>query len=243
MQSFMGLLWALGGGVAGCIAGIAVSEAIIAITKASNREGAHGYLMVALGLVGAVIGLVVGLSQYGRSAPVGFGFAYFRSGMLGLLCLAAAIGLGIWAFSYFQERPVQYEGQAMADLLMELRIETARIPRDIRPTNWFGVEVQTSTTRPAGLVLWDQKRLEGSYSIFPVVEGPLYRSGSRTIVVTIEGNRMEAFIPPMKRVPDPKADWSPWYRPRQVYPYGVTPPSAPLEPVFELRYRVRKYGD
>lgn len=239
----MGLLWALGGGVAGCIAGITVADAIIAITKTSNRDGAHGYLMVALGLIGAVIGLVVGLSQYGRSAPAGFGFSYFISGMLGLLCVAAAIGLGIWASYYFQERPVQYEGQAMADLLLELRIESASVPAGRAASRWFDVEVQTSTTRPTGLVDVDAMRQEGSHTIYPVIQGPLYRAGSRTIVVTIAGNRMEAFIPPMKRVPDPEADWSAWYRPRQVYAHGLTPPSAPLEPVFELRYRVRKYGD
>lgn len=243
MESLIGLFWMLGGGVAGCIAGIAAAKVITDITKASNREGAHGYLMVLLGLVGGVIGLMGGLSGYGQTAPAGAGGSYVGSALLGLAGLGVAIGLGLWVFRYFQERPVTYEGQAMADLLIELRIETARIPGDAGPRNWFGVDVQTSTTRPSALVLWDQKRIEDSYTVFPVIQGPLTRAGRRLVSVNIEGRQAEAFLPPMKRVPDPKADWSDWYDPRHVAPaYGVVAPAA-LQPMFALRYRVRRYGD
>ena len=71
----------------------------------------------------------------------------------------------------------------------------------------------------------------------------MYRAGSRVIVVRIAKTQDEAFMPPMKRTPDPNADWSAWYRPNAVDPpYGVVP-TKPLRPTFELRYRVRRYGE
>ena len=242
MRSLIGLLWALGGAVVGCLVGGLVAMAILAITNASNREGAHGYFIVAFGLIGAVAGLVVGLLLYGRSAPIGASFAYFGSGALALVGVVAAAALALWAFLYLQERPVKYEGEAMADLMMELRIENSLLPQD-GSTNWFDVEVQTSKTRPVGLVLWAERRTEGTHSIFPVIQGPLYRAGSRVIVVHIADRQVEAFMPPMKRVPDAKAGWSEWYRPTAVDPADRAVSPAPLKAMFELRYRVRRYGD
>ena len=242
MRILIGLIWALGGAILGFVAGALASMAIVTLTNASNREGAHGYLMLACGVIGAFVGVVVGLFLYGRSAPTGASFAYFGSGALGLAGAVAAAGLALWAFLYLQERPVKYEDEAMADLMMELRIETVALP----PTpaaNWLNVEVQTAKTRPEGLVQWNDRRTEGTHTIIPVTQGPLYRAGSRVIVVRVASTQDEAFMPPMKRVPDPKADWSEWYRPTAVDPpYGVVPP-APLKPLFELRYRVRRYGD
>jgi hypothetical protein len=243
MKAIHGLLWALGGGVAGCLVGILVAMAILAVGNFSNREGAHGYFAMALGLIGAALGLAAGLILYARSAPAGANaLAYFGSGAVGLCGVAVALGLGIWAFVYFQERPVAYADRAMADLLLELRAETARVPAGAAD-NWFSVEVHTSSTRPVGLVLWDKARIDGRYSVFPVVQGPLYRAGSRVVVVDVAGKQVEAFVPAMKRVPDPNADWSEWCKPQRVDPpFGVVP-AAPLDALFELRYRVRRYGD
>jgi hypothetical protein len=102
--------------------------------------------------------------------------------------------------------------------------------------------VQTSKTRPEGTVIGSSKRREGEYTIIPVVQGPLYRSASRVIVVRMEDRQTEAFTPPMKRKPNPKADWSKWYRPRAVDPPFGVEPKEPLTSKVELRYRVRLYG-
>lgn len=237
----MGLLWALGGAVVGLIAGAAIAIAISAITHASNREGAQGYFMIALGMIGAVIGLIVGLVFYARSAPSGQGVAFIGSGTLGVVGLVGAIAVGIWAFLNLREAPLQYDG-AMANLEMEFRVATSALPRDASD-RWIDVEVQTSGTRPVGTVLWSSKRAEGAYTIIPVVQGPLYRAGSRFIVARIDGVQTEMFMPPMKRTPNPKANWSEWYAPKSVDPpYGVVPPS-PLKAMLEMRYRVRAYGD
>lgn len=241
MRSIMGLLWALAGSVAGFILGVIVAIVIAKVTNASNREGAQGYFAIALGLIGALIGLVAGLVLYARSAPTGQGAAFIGSGTLGVIGLVAAIALSLWAFMNLREAPLEYDG-AQANLEMEFRVLTSALPADASE-RWLDVEVQTAKTRPVGTVLWSSRRTDGMHTIIPVVQGPLYRSGNRFIVVNIEGAHTEMFRPPMKRTPNPKADWSTWYAPASVDPpYGVVPPS-PLKAMFEMRYRVRAYGD
>ena len=240
MRSLVGLLWALGGAIAGLIVGLLGAALFAAATHMTSREGASGYFVVAIGLIGALIGLIAGLVMYGRSAPAGRAAAYTGSGALGFFALVVAVAVCIWAFMQLREAPLEYDG-AMANLEMELRIKSADLPAS-SSEGWLSVEVQTAKTRPEGAVLWSHKRVEGDYTIIPVVQGPLYRSGSRAIVVRVGEEQVEVFSPPMKRTPDPTADWTEWYRPRVVDPpYGVVPPTPPKSKL-ELRYRVRVYG-
>ena len=241
MRSLVGLLWALGGAVVGLIVGLVGASVFVSVTHMTSREGASGYFVVAIGLIGAIIGLIVGLVMYGRRAPVGQGAAHFGSGALGLVALVAVIAVCLWAFMQMREAPLEYDG-AMANLEMEFRIRTGDLPAS-SSGDWLNVEVQTAKTRPEGTVIWSSKRVEGDHTIIPVVEGPLYRSGNRMIVVRLGEEQVEVFSPPMKRTPDPKADWSEWYRPRVVDPpYGVVP-KVPLKSKLELRYRIRVYGE
>ena len=76
-----------------------------------------------------------------------------------------------------------------------------------------------------------------------IEQDPLYRAGRRVIVLRIDGLHDETFIPPMKRTPDPKADWSAWYRPAAVDAVYGAVPTAPLTPMLELRFRVRPYAE
>jgi hypothetical protein len=240
MRSVVGLLWALGGGIAGLIAGLVGASVFAAATNMTSREGASGYFVVSIGLIGALIGLIVGLVMYGRSAPAGQAAAYTGFGALGFAALVAVVAVFLWAFMQLREAPLEYNG-AMANLELELRIKSTDLPAS--PSDgWLNVEVQTAKTRPAGTVLWSRKRIEGEYTIIPVVQGPLYRSGARVIVVRVGEEQVEVFSPPMKRTPDPKANWTEWYRPRVVDPpFGAVPPTAPKSKL-ELRYRVRVYG-
>lgn len=197
-------------------------------------------MRILLGLFGTLVGIVSGLLLYGRSAPSGQRAAYTGSGTLGFVALIAALAVSLWAFMQLRQSPLMYDG-AMASLEMEFRAKTTDVPTT-NAENWLNVEVQTSKTRPEGTVSWSSRRIEGEYTIIPIMQGGLYRSGSRVIVVRVGEQQVEAFIPPMKRTPNPKADWSERYRPRTVDPpYGVTP-SAPLKSVLELRYKVSVYG-
>ncbi len=240
MRTLIGLLWALGGAVAGLVVGGLIGMAIVKVANVTSREGASGYAVIGVALIGAVIGLVAGVVMYGRSAPAGQGTAFAGSGVLGVLGLIALMAAGVWAFMNLREAPLEYGG-AMANLELELRVPTTELPDSVT-SRWFNIEVQTAKTRPEGTVLWSNRRTEGPYTIVPVVQGPLYRSGSRVIVVTLSDRQSEVFMPSMKRTPDPRADWSAWVRPRVVEPpYGAEPKT--LESIVELRYRVRVYGE
>jgi hypothetical protein len=237
----MGLLWALGGAIAGFVLGAIVATAISKATNASNREGAQGYFMIALGLIGAIIGLITGLVLYARTAPSGQGTAFFGSGTLGVIGLAVAIAAALWAFMNLRETPVMY-GNAMANLELEFRVLTSALPPTFDAST-MGIEVQTQKTRPEATVLWSSRRVEGQYTIIPAVQGPLYRAANRFIVVRLRDMHDEMFSPPIKRTPDRRADWSAWYAPASVDPpYGVVPPTPP-KALLEVRYRVRAYGD
>lgn len=239
MRSFIGLLWALGGGAVGLVVGIIAGVIVTKLANTPSREGAAGYVVIAIGILGALLGLVAGMVLYGRSAPSGQGFEFAGSSFFGVAALVGAIALGIWAFLNLRETPAMY-GNAMADLLLEVRIRAEDAPPD--STRWLQLEVQTAKTRPEGSVLWSKARDENGYHIVPVTQGPLQRAANRFIVVTIEGRQTEMFSPPMKRMPDPKADWSAWYKPGDVSPAYGTTPSSPLKPLLELRYRIRVYG-
>lgn len=237
----VGLLWALGGAVVGLIAGGLAAAAIAKIFNVSNREGAVGFFMVGVAIIGAVVGAGAAIAWYARSAPAGQGAAYVGSAVLGVVGLIAVIGLGIWASMTLREAPAMYGG-SMANLELEFRANTAEVPA-VGLNGWFSVEVQASKTRPEAVMLWEDARTEGAFTVIPAIQGPLYQAGYRVIVLSINGKQDDVFTPPMKRKPNPKADWSEWYRPaRVVPPYGVTP-AVPLRPLFELRYRVRIYGE
>jgi MFS family permease len=240
MRSIAGLLWALGGAAAGLATGVVGAMIFSGVTNMTDREGARGYFVIAIGLLCAILGLVLGIVMYGRSAPSGERAAAAGSGVLGVVGLIAAMAVAIYAFLQLQEKPLEYNG-AMANLELEFRTKSANVP-DSNRKRWLNIEVQTSKTRPEALLMWDKVRTDGEYTIMPAVQGPLYRAGSRFIVVRIGETQTEMFSPPMKRTPDPNADWSEWYAPNSVdAPVGVTP-IAPLAPLLEVRYRVRVYG-
>ena len=242
MRILLGLFWALVGGVVGAsVLGVGASL-YAAATDMTSREGARGYFVIGIGLLGAIIGIIAGIVLYGRSAPSGQGATYSGSGALGFVGLIAVIALGLWAFMQLQEKPLMYNGNAQADLEMEFRTKSTNIPTT-NPENWLYVEVQTTKTRPVGSVSWSSRRVEGEYTIIPVTQGAFYRAANRVIMARLGEQQTEAFMPPIKRTPDPKMDWSEWYAPNRVDPpYGVTPPS-PLKAMLEMRYRVRAWGD
>lgn len=143
-----------------------------------------------------------------------------------MLGVVGAVAAALWAFMALRKTPAKY-GNTMADLLIELRVPTsAGLPT--YSTEWLNVDVQTPSTQQVSNVHWSQARTEGEYRIIPVSQGPMSRTTSRFIVVRIKDRQDETFSPPMKRLPDPDADWSPWHKPASVDPpYGVVPP-APL---------------
>lgn len=241
MRSVLGVAYALGGAALGFGVGVAAALLFAKLTTMSSREGAIGYFAVALGLLGALAGLVAGIALYTRSAPSGQGAVFGGSAVLGVAALAGVVVLGAWSWLNLRQKPLEYDG-AMATLEMELRLDTANAPID-STASWLDVEVQAGQTRPAGTVRWSAVRTEGSHRIIPVNQNPLIRATGRTIVVRLPARQTEVFIPPMPRTPDSRADWSEWLRPQRVEPTSDSASPDSPRSMIELRYRVRRYGE
>jgi hypothetical protein len=243
MNSLLGLLWALGGMVLG-FGAFAVGASLFASwTNASNREGAVGYFVIGLGLVGAVLGLVAGLVWYARSAPGGEKLRQLGQGALGLAVFAAVVAAAAWAWAQSHETPVLYNGNTQADLLLEFRVASASAPSG-PARQWLNVEVTTAKTRPVALVLQDEVHEEAAQLIVPAVQGPLIRAGNRLVVARLQlptGERHEVFMPRMPRRPDPKGGWSDWSSPRTVF--DVRTGTEGGTALLQMRWRVRLYGE
>lgn len=242
MRAVLGALSALAGAAGGAVAGGLLAMLFAKVTNASSREGAVGYFVVAVGVLGAIAGLAVGVFLFARSAPAGEGARFAGSALVGLLVLAAGAALAAWAWASSREVPAKY-GETLASLELELRLKKAdALPG--APSTWLDVEVQTATTRPAGTVLNDRVREEDGRLVVPVIQNPLYRSSRRVVVVRVGDRHAEVFTPPWKAKPDPKAGWSPWLGPGRVERLRAEGDAAPApQGVLELRYRLRLFGE
>lgn len=243
MNFLTGLLWSLGGMAVGAVAFGAGASLFASLTHASTREGAAGYFVVGLALVGGLVGLVAGLLWSGLRAPAGDGLRQLGQGALGLALFVALLALGAWAWVQTREVPLRYDGLTQATLLLEFRGPAGALPAGAA-RQWLVVDVSTASTRPVALVLEDEVREEGGQRVVPAVQGPLVRSGRRLIVARLslpEGERHEVFMPPMPRTPDPKADWSDWVSPRTVF--DVKTDKEGGQPLLQMRWRLRLYGD
>lgn len=243
MKSLVGLLWGLGGAALGFVL-FAFGAALFAqLSHMTSREGASGYFMMALGLIGGVLGLVVGLAWFGLRAPTGHGWGQFSHGVLGLAGFAVLLGAAGWAWVYTREGPALYDGNTQANLLLEFRIAAESAPVEAA-RRWLNVEVTTANTRPVALVLQDQVRHEAQHLVVPAVQGPLLRSGQRLVVARLAlpgGERHEVFMPRMARQPDPRAGWSEWLAPREVF--DVATDRSGLPPLLQMRWRLQLYGE
>lgn len=242
MRAVLGALSGLAGAAVGFVVTALLAAAFAKVTNASTREGAVGYLVIAVGVFGAIGGTVVGILLFARRAPAGEGARFAGTAVLGLVALAALVVLGVWAWASSREVPAKY-GNTLASLELEFRVKKGDVP-DGPPSRWLAVEVQTATTRPEGVVLADKVREEGDWLVVPVIQNPLYRSSNRSIVARVSDRHVELFTPPWKAKPDPRAAWSDWHAPRHVEPAREEPTPGPApRPILEVRYRVRLYGE
>jgi MFS family permease len=246
VRAIVGLLYGLGGMALGVLLGAGVGMLINHLVQTTSREGAAGYLLVAAAIIGGLLGLVAGLALYAGRAPTGQMLGRLGYGVLGTVALVALLAAAVWASLQLREAPLMYEGDRQANLLLEFRLKREDLPAQGRQP-WLSVEVHTATTRPEATMLWDRQREEAGWVVVPAVQGALMRSGSRFIVAHVRRpahEHYENFSPPMPRTPDPKADWSAWVAPREVFgpPGSDGNPTRAGAALLQMRWRIELYG-
>ena len=241
MKAIQGLLAALAGGALGAVLFALGAVAIARALHASEREGALGYLGIAAGVLGFLLGSAAGISLVVRSVPEGERLRALGSIGLGVLGLVLLVALVLWGWVSLREDVVKY-GDNQASLELEFRLPLDKVPPGAA-SSWLSVEVHTSKTRPAGTVLSSLREEEG-FLVVPVTVTTLIRSSRRTVVASIEGRPTELFDPRLPAKPDPRKGFSAWRRADFLDRPGSDGPVRNAgEGLLEMRARVRLFGE
>ncbi len=233
---FIGLLTAaLGAFLAGCVAAAAV-----AWYRISGFEGLSGYFVGAIGLLGGVAGLIIGLVT-ARKVAASAAPAFFMG--LGLSCgivvgMAGIAALISWMLA---DIPPKMDGQGL-DLAVEIRLP---IGETIFPGSVAGdshltlgsVNPLTHVQRRSkgGTLLVSDAKLVNGRWIIPGSVDIFTTRGKRSIEVVLGGKSCAGFIVPLPGRPGRKHEqWSEWL------PRG-RPDGRPWpETEYSFRFRVQR---
>lgn len=235
MKILLSLGAALITGVVGLLTAGVVAAAYVDWYNVSSFEGASGFLIIGVALIGGavsfVIGLVVALARSAAGRPFFWWSALATCGAS--LGLGGAVALVLYLLADF---PPTIDGQELR-LEVEIRLPAGQtVPSDksgVDSVFFLGSMVDhTQRASRYGTLKLDQARMENGRWIVPA-EVLLFTSrGLRSIDARIGEKRIAGFIVPLPPHPG-KADeqWSGW----GPHP----PPGSPPWPETESSYRFR----
>ena len=237
---------ALAGGVLGALVGLAFGALCVKLFNVPSREGESGYLMVAVGLIGAILGVFVGIGLSLRSGGLGAGRIILNGGGA-LLGLAALGGLVFLYFSMSHPHQLEIDG-ARVNLEFELRVPARRsLPPD--PREALRVTLSTVKSQVDATLTTDRPRREGDYLVFPGVVNLPYREKRRLLVVVLRGSATEIFSLDLGAQPKPTKVLGEWHRSSffDRDPGAAAGPKpvekGSLPDGFEVRYRIALFGE
>ena len=231
MSWLVSLLVSVLTGVAALLAAGLVAAAYAEWYQVSTREGAAGYVVVGVALLGGLAGGVAGLSVARLLAEAGFWKA--SAVALGLVFGVAAVLALI--FYYFADIPPKL-GEDDLRLDVEIRLPVgASKPEGEGSFTLGSVIAKRQRASQAGELLLDRARLEGGRWIVPARVYLFTTRGQRSILAEVGGKRIAAFLLPLPAHPGTAQEpWSEW-GPR---PLEGSPPWPDSEASY--RYRVQR---
>ena len=236
MATFLlALIGAIVGLVAGFFAGALAGTLIASATHMSNFEGAAGYFAAACGLLGAPVGLFLGvwlaLRVQGKRKDVGAAMTYSALSLGTLVAVAAGvIGLMLLLDDTLNR------GTSKPQALFEIRLP----PGTTIPENRRGIEVELNTDRNSSSAFFhDEWRKDGNR---PVISGGVelaYRTTARLLVLKIKGEPDRLFKLKLPGRPGHSDDFGPWQPVDFVAEGAGEPRKAIPADQYEIRYRSR----
>lgn len=237
MNGFLSFLAACLAGVAGLFASGWVASLHAGWHQMSNREGAAGYFVVLMALVGGVVAFVAGIivaRMVAHSAEPGF----LKAAGGGLAFVAAATGLVLLLSRLTADIPPRLDGKVLV-LEVEFRLPVGAE----RPTGESGAphfelrSVINGVARDGeyGKLQIDRMREEGGRWIVPASVALFSRRGQRAVDAKFGETVIGRFLVPLPGKPGPEfLEWSEWMpRPRSGEP--AWPDSEP-----SYRFRIQR---
>ncbi len=236
MKDFIvALIGGIIGIVAGFFAGAFAGSLIASATHMSNFEGAAGYFAILIGLLGAVIGLFLGVwlafRLQGKRRSIAAVVAY---GVLSLTATIAGAASVIMLMLFFDD--TLNRGSSKPQALFEIRLP----PGTKLPENRRGIEVELNTDKNGTSAYFDKEwHSDGDR---PVISGDAdlaFRTSSRIIVLKIKGEPDRLFTLKLSGKPGHSDAYGPWQPIDWVADAGDQPRKATPADQYEIRYRPR----
>ena len=228
-----GAIGLVGGFVGGAFAG----SLIAAATHMSNFEGAAGYFAVLIGLVGALLGLVLGvwLALRARGANKSFPAVVLYSGLsLGAIIAVAA---GVITLILFFDSTLN-RGSAKPQALFEIRMS----PGTTLAADRSDVEIELNTDQNSAYAYKSKEEYQYNDGNRPVISGGVdlvFRTSRRIIVLKRKGEPDLLFKLNLSGKPGHSDAFGPWQPIDWIADGGSQPRKATPYDQYEIRYRVR----
>jgi hypothetical protein len=236
----LSILVALLSGTAGLFASGWVTSLHAGWHQLPNREGAVGYLIVFMALLGGVAAFVAGL-VIARMVAAGSDPGFFKAAGSALGLVAGLAGLVLVVSRLTADIPPTIEGRPLV-LEIELRLPVGAVPpreREGSPRFELG-SVVGGTRRDSvyGTLHLDRAREEGGRWILPASAELFTSRGQRSIEAHLGDECLGRFLVPLPAHPGKEHEaWSDW----MPHPRPGDPPWPDTEPSF--RHRVRISGN
>jgi hypothetical protein len=227
------------GAMVGAMLGYVVGDRLVHILSISSFEGGSGYFVVAIMLLGGLIGLVAGIVLALRFGGGGRGFSALTGRLAALLAL-----VGVLIFAGIHIRLATLEnfsgGNINPQMQFEIRLPAGMAEPQRRQVDF---EMQAGSQRSGGFLKDDWVRKYGDRLVLNAFV-PLYtRTSSRILVVSLPGQPKILFSIGLAATPKVSDQFGAWQK--VTYIDDGKPDSHPRRPTeaenFEIRYHVPEW--
>ena len=227
--------------VFGLLGGGLIGSACVGWYHVSSREGGSGYFVIALALLGAIVGLVTGLVTAGMLSPQnGLGYLKTFGASVGVLVGIAGIITGLcWALA---DIPPKIDGRPLM-LEVELRLPVDATNSPAKGSGESSMSLHSVINHRGrkssdGKLEPSKARLENGRWIVPGAVDLFTMRGLRSLDFKLNGEEVMGFLVPLPARPGEKyLDWSDW-GPRPPAPHPAWPDTKP-----SYRFRVQKIAE